>query len=93
MKRLMIAVAVLSMAVDAAARCATEAEVAAFVADYLSNRPALARGGAMEDALCTQARLTHALAPHMGPVIGYKVGLTRQSGPMCRTGCGYVGHG
>ena len=78
MKSLMVALAVLSMAADAAARCATEAEVAAFVADYVSNRPAaaLAKGGAMEDALCTQAKLTRALTPHMGPAIGYKVGLT-----------------
>ena len=29
----------------------------------------------MEDALCTQAKLTRALTPHMGPVIGYKVGV------------------
>ena len=81
MKKLMVAVAVLFTAVDAAARCATEAEVAAFVADYLSNKPtvALAKGGAMEDALCTQAKLTRALTPHLGPVIGYKVGLTSRA--------------
>ena len=53
MRSLMVALAVLAMAGDASARCATEAEVAAFVADYVSNRPAaaLAKGGAMEDAL------------------------------------------
>ncbi len=81
MKRLMVAVAVLFTAVDAAAKCATEAEVTAFVADYLSNKPtvALAKGGSMEDALCTQAKLTRALTPHLGPVIGYKVGLTSRA--------------
>jgi len=32
----------------------------------------------MDDALCTQAALATALEPTMGPVIGYKAGLTSQ---------------
>jgi 2-keto-4-pentenoate hydratase len=63
------------------AECASEAEVAAFVESYLAGTPAraLAAGGDMEDALCTQAMLVTALEPHLGAVVGYKVGLT--SGP------------
>ncbi|WP_171175361.1 2-keto-4-pentenoate hydratase [Ruegeria sp. HKCCD8929] len=62
----------------ALAECATDAEIEAFVADYLSNTPtqALTKDGGIEDALCTQAKLTLALEPHKGPVAGYKAGLT-----------------
>lgn len=58
--------------------CANDDEIAGFVADYISNTPtmALSRGGTMEDALCTQAKLVRAPEAHMGPVIGYKAGLT-----------------
>ncbi len=61
-----------------AADCATDAEIEAYVADYTGNTPAkaLAADGSMEDALCTQAKLIAALAPRMGPVVGYKAGLT-----------------
>ncbi|MEX0366360.1 MAG: 2-keto-4-pentenoate hydratase [Ruegeria sp.] len=60
------------------ADCATDAEIEAFVADYLSNTPtqALTKDGSIEDALCTQAKLALALEPHKGPVAGYKAGLT-----------------
>ena len=63
---------------SAFAACASDQEIAAFVADYASNTPtvALSKDGAMEDALCTQAKLVRAMEPHMGPVIGYKAGLT-----------------
>ncbi|WOI32697.1 hydratase [Tritonibacter scottomollicae] len=63
---------------SAAADCASDEEVARFVADYMDHRPteALGQGGTMVDALCTQARLSDALAAHLGPVIGYKAGLT-----------------
>jgi 2-oxo-hept-3-ene-1,7-dioate hydratase len=62
----------------AAAACATDVQVSAFVADYISNTPtgALSVGGTMDDALCSQAKLSAALTSHMGPVIGYKAGLT-----------------
>jgi 2-oxo-hept-3-ene-1,7-dioate hydratase len=60
------------------AGCASDEEIAAFVASYTANEPAKALGaaGSMADALCTQGRLAAALEPHMGPVIGYKAGLT-----------------
>ena len=63
---------------SADADCASDEEVARFVADYMDHRPteALGQGGTMVDALCTQARLSDALAGHLGPVIGYKAGLT-----------------
>ncbi len=60
------------------AACASEADIAAYVDSYLAREPAraLGAGGTLEDALCTQARLVAALVPHLGPVIGYKAGLT-----------------
>ncbi|CUK08035.1 2-keto-4-pentenoate hydratase [Ruegeria denitrificans] len=60
------------------ADCATETQVDQYVQDYLTNTPtvALSADGTMDDALCTQAKIVHALEPHMGPVIGYKAGLT-----------------
>ncbi len=60
------------------AQCASDAEVAAFVESFVAAEPAsaLAAGGTIEDALCTQAMLTAALQPHLGAVVGYKVGLT-----------------
>lgn len=63
---------------SAAADCATDAQVDQYVQDYLANTPtqALSSGGSMEDALCTQAKVVAALEPHMGPVVGYKAGLT-----------------
>lgn len=65
-------------AAPAFATCASDDEIEAFVADYIENTPtqALSKGGTMEDALCTQAKLARAMEAHMGPVIGYKAGLT-----------------
>jgi 2-oxo-hept-3-ene-1,7-dioate hydratase len=62
----------------ARADCASAEEVARFVSDYMAFTPTVALGaeGSMVDALCTQARLSEALSAHMGPVIGYKAGLT-----------------
>lgn len=61
-----------------AAKCATDVQIERFVADYISNTPtvALSTGGTIEDAFCTQERIVVALEPHMGPIIGYKAGLT-----------------
>ncbi len=61
-----------------AADCATDAQVDQYVQDYLSNTPtpALSAGGSMKDALCTQTKIVSALEQHLGPVIGYKAGLT-----------------
>lgn len=60
------------------AGCADDADIARFAEDYMNRQPAkaLSADGTMEDALCTQAKLAKALEPHVGPVIGYKAGLT-----------------
>lgn len=65
----------------AAAACATEAEVAAFVEAHAARTPAkaLAAGGSMEDALCTQQKVRAAMTEKLGPVIGWKAGLTSQA--------------
>jgi len=62
----------------AQADCASDADVATFVMDYVAMTPtkALLPGGTMADALCTQAKLVAALGASMGPVVGYKAGLT-----------------
>ncbi|WP_420585704.1 2-keto-4-pentenoate hydratase [Ruegeria sp.] len=60
------------------ADCASNAQVEQYVRDYLSNTAtsALSADGSMTDALCTQAKIAAALEPHIGPIIGYKAGLT-----------------
>jgi len=62
----------------AQAACATEEEIDAFVEAYSSKMPAkaLSVGGDMADAICSQAKLILALSDVMGPVVGYKAGLT-----------------
>ncbi|MTI01339.1 2-keto-4-pentenoate hydratase [Roseibium sp. RKSG952] len=66
------------LASQASADCASDADIAGFVQDYLSNTAttALVPDGTMDDALCTQAKLVTAMEPHLGPVVGYKAGLT-----------------
>ncbi len=65
-------------ATQTAAECASDAQIDRFVQDYLTNTPtvALTPDGSMADALCTQAKLVTAMQPHLGPLIGYKAGLT-----------------
>ncbi|WP_323766766.1 2-keto-4-pentenoate hydratase [Antarctobacter sp.] len=60
------------------AECADDAAIAAYVVDYMAKTPtaALIPDGTMEDARCTQDKLVAALVPLLGPVIGYKAGLT-----------------
>lgn len=72
------AVAGLMLPGVAQAGCATDAEVAAFVEDYLAKTPtkALSPEATLEEARCTQAKVVAALEPHLGPVVGYKAGLT-----------------
>ena len=62
----------------AAAECASDADIAGFVQAFTDKAPAqaLAAGGTMADALCSQGKLVAALQPVLGPVIGYKAGLT-----------------
>lgn len=83
MKRFALPMAALAAALPGIARaeCATDDQIAAFVADYMARTPttALAAGGTMEDAVCTSEKLIAAMTARLGPVVGYKAGLT--SGP------------
>lgn len=66
------------MAGAAGADCASDEAIAAFVADFQAKVPtqALVPDGTMEDALCTQEKLSEAMQVNLGPVVGYKAGLT-----------------
>ncbi|MCR8547678.1 fumarylacetoacetate hydrolase family protein [Salipiger sp. P9] len=72
------ALAIIPLGGAALADCANDAEIATFVQSYLSRTPAraLGAGGDMDDALCTQGKLAAVLAESLGPVVGYKAGLT-----------------
>ena len=63
------------------AACASDEEVAAFAEAHASKTPAKALGadGSMEDALCTQGKLRAVMEGKLGPVIGYKAGLTAKA--------------
>ena len=58
MIRLTLAALLITNAAPALANCASDADIEAFVAAFLARAPAkaLAAGGSMEDALCTQAK-------------------------------------
>ena len=75
---LWVATGLICLGSAALADCASDAEISAFVDDYMANRPtsALVPDGTMQDALCTQAKVVEKMSDHMGPVIGYKAGLT-----------------
>nr|WP_068240668.1 hydratase [Tritonibacter horizontis] len=77
----LIATAVWTCVSAAIAGCASPEEISRFVEDYMAPRPTVALGaeGTMVDALCTQGRLAEGMSLHLGPVVGYKAGLT--SGP------------
>jgi 2-oxo-hept-3-ene-1,7-dioate hydratase len=79
---LLCAALVAIVPITAGAACATDEEVAAFVESHASKTPAkaLGAGGTMEDALCTQAKVRAGLEQRLGPVIGYKAGLTSPAG-------------
>lgn len=78
--RLLPVLAGLLLCLSGAARaeCATDAEIAAFVDSFVAKSPAkaLGAGGSMGDALCTAGKLRTALSAQLGPVVGYKAGLT-----------------
>ena len=78
MHRVLILALTLFLPQSAYAKCADDAEVAAFVQSFLDKTPAVALGksGSIEDARCTQQKVVAALESHLGPVIGYKAGLT-----------------
>ena len=76
--RLSLSLALIAAPMAAGAACATDDEIAAYAADYMAKRPtaALSADGTMEDAACSAEKLAAALEPEMGPVVGWKAGLT-----------------
>jgi 2-keto-4-pentenoate hydratase len=75
------AVAILFTTVLAAgvhAACPDDVQVAAFVADYrdLQVSKGFGAGLSMQDAQCAQAKVVRRLSESLGPVVGYKAGLT-----------------
>jgi len=77
---LILALAVMSCA-QTLTECADDAEIASYLADWRAKRPAtaLAHGGSLNDALCTQQKLVAALSSSHGRPVGYKAGLTSLS--------------
>ncbi len=61
-----------------AAGCPSDAEIESYLADWRAARPAmpLAAGGTLDDAYCSQGKIVERLIPTLGPVVGYKAGLT-----------------
>ena len=63
----------------AQAACPDAATVDTFIADRAAARPAMppiAAGSSLDDGLCAQAMVVERLSKDLGPVVGYKAGLT-----------------
>jgi 2-keto-4-pentenoate hydratase len=61
------------------AACPDDAAIEAFLAERATARPTtapVAAGGSIADALCAQEKIVARLSADLGPVIGYKAGLT-----------------
>lgn len=61
------------------AACPDDAAIEAFLADRAAARPTtapVAAGGSIADALCAQSKIVARLSADLGPVAGYKAGLT-----------------
>ena len=72
------AVLVFLGAATARAACPDDATVATFASDYLAKRPVTAFGTGLDaaDAACARNKLVADLEKTLGPVVGYKAGLT-----------------
>jgi len=66
------------LAAEACAACPDDVQVAAFVADYRDLHAGRGFGPdlSMQDAECAQAKVVRRLEESLGPVVGYKAGLT-----------------
>ena len=67
------------LAGTAQAACPDDATIDAFLAaraSAASTPPPVAAGGSMADALCAQGKILARLEKDLGPVVGYKAGLT-----------------
>ncbi|WP_428698369.1 2-keto-4-pentenoate hydratase [Stappia sp.] len=61
------------------AACPDDAAIDAFLAERAAARPTtapVAAGGSIADALCAQEKIVARLSADLGPVVGYKAGLT-----------------
>jgi 2-keto-4-pentenoate hydratase len=61
------------------AACPDDAAIDAFLAERAAERPTtapVAAGGSIADALCAQEKIVARLSADLGPVVGYKAGLT-----------------
>jgi 2-keto-4-pentenoate hydratase len=79
MSRITISVVVVTvLAGELNAACPDDAEVAAFLEDYRALKPTKGFGPelSMSDAECAQAKVVRRLSESLGPVVGYKAGLT-----------------
>jgi 2-keto-4-pentenoate hydratase len=78
--RIMITMALLLAATPALADCPTPATMAARAEKFLAREPLPAMPGlSLADAACAQRRLIAALAPTLGPLVGWKAGLTNEA--------------
>jgi 2-keto-4-pentenoate hydratase len=78
MKRLVVCA--LLLATPALAECPPQATMAVRAAKFLAREPLPAMPGlSLADAACAQRHLVAALAPTLGPVVGWKAGLTNEA--------------
>jgi len=68
----------MSMAIAVHAACPDDVQVVAFVSEYRALEPSAGFGSSlsMQDAQCAQAKVVRRLSETLGPVVGYKAGLT-----------------
>ena len=80
MKFVLLASATMAVALlsgPALAACYTDLQAAQLAAAYMNRQPAPNPDGlSLEDGECTRAKLNGFLAQQLGPVVGYKAGLT-----------------
>jgi 2-keto-4-pentenoate hydratase len=76
--RILATVAGLCLAPASWAACPTDEQVAAFVAEYraLSVSQGLGSALTLQEGRCAQAKVLRRLTADLGPVVGYKAGLT-----------------
>jgi 2-keto-4-pentenoate hydratase len=76
----LIVLAALALATPAAAQCPTPETMQARAQKYLAREPLPAMPGlSLADGTCAQRHLVAALAPTLGPVVGWKAGLTNEA--------------
>lgn len=80
MRRLALAALLATGALPVHAACPSPATMAERAERYLARTPLPAMPGlSLADGACAQAHLVAALAPRLGPVVGWKAGLTNEA--------------